>query len=947
MRPHRLCPPLWLHTLSVLLTIVLAAADSTPQPKPESSHHHASHHKEASHHHHLSSQQHHATLKLTGADKVDNSRGQHASPYHHKANAHQQAGTDHKAVVDLHQGSVKHDKSQKQPHLNTHQLENLHKATHKRSFGSPMRVWTPSQGPTRRSASSAGRHLEPFEEDSFPGWSTRKVYDIPRWDGGDRAACPSQTASGSSHSALLTQNDADEKSATRHKRHKRRKPIGVAGEYRATFDFCLHGNTPITTPDESSCEKHQSGKNKAKRLITDFSQINQIVDAGFAIGNAARVARSGPDAGGGGTVSAVGTEAGRVAPSGLGLIPSVDQITHIVQEGVQAGQAEHAARQRAGLVRPSTGSLARHLAGPGLIPPLARREVPALGKAARSAEPQIPQRQDRPVRDPVRRASDQILAWLETTGHKANNFIRNHSRRSDTFGSSDPSPAEVFSLVKAGLETDDELKEGKSKQVIKKRSPLGPAMALGGMGGAGGGMQILEQMMPLILAGIQAFGKLGTAWLNYQTVLAEKNHTKQDNEPDSSKTAITGQSAAGNVDALAGSKTSGSGTSGFDDSNSADKTKRSTSRYEFDPDTSVTSAQSSTCGGSTSLCIDLIQHAFPYCHLLSGTPLTSSMAAEGKAQYGDAATKFVRIMATHCSLKCDGFSEQAELKPDLKKNVETCVGNGWKWNAIHNTTSTQHVFIKPSVTDAATKIPKESTKEFASDFNENGHLTSSKRKRDLSSTLTRSPKATSTCKIGYTTLFTNAMRPVVSYSNKNFGSVISDPAHFLHWGLVESVAQCLKACDDTQGCIFANIYQQTFNLDNPTIHLVNRRATRDNGGDKDAVGEEKSHSKHEEKKKGDDEAKYEFTGIQIGVKDGSIRSESEIDGENESKKKAFATKPETKKSSFVQGKLTCALYSKCHLECDANHASGEGDPIFFEHSAGYCKSKDCVKAGSF
>lgn len=177
------------------------------------------------------------------------------------------------------------------------------------------------------------------------------------------------------------------------------------------------------------------------------------------------------------------------------------------------------------------------------------------------------------------------------------------------------------------------------------------------------------------------------------------------------------------------------------------------------------------------------------------------------------------------------------------------------------------------------------------------------------------------CHAGYQTLFTNAQQPVPEYSERKFGSVVSDQASFLHWGLVQSVAQCLQACDQTEGCVFANVYQQSFNLNNPMVKLVSRAGL---SPDKVTLVDGDQQTPSHTANKGHEQE-------QQSAKEGM-----------DERKKAFAGKLQRKKNSFVQGQLTCALYSRCFAECEADHPGG--GQVFFGRSRGFCRSKGCAGA---
>lgn len=307
-------------------------------------------------------------------------------------------------------------------------------------------------------------------------------------------------------------------------------------------------------------------------------------------------------------------------------------------------------------------------------------------------------------------------------------------------------------------------------------------------------------------------------------------------------------------------------------SGSTDPSTASTASSSTPVKRDTSSSSSNQCGGNAQLCYHLIEQAFPYCLPSSST---SSSHRSDSTKYRASTANLVHLLAMHCTLKCNGFTNLAQSS-DFKHKAETCTHDKALFSKIQSVASAKR--------DFATRADSHSSV-----------------RRDFSH------KSSQKCQSGYQTLFTDAKRRVASYANKYFGSVISDPASFLHWGQVSNVAQCLKACDETKGCVFVNVYQQNFSLEHPTMKLVNR-------GMADTV----------QLKKGKE-----------------VKEQEEGDDDEEERKRVFSQKPEAKKNSFVQGKLTCALYSRCHLECEAEHRSGD-DPVFFDKSAGYCKSKECV-----
>ncbi|KAJ1584446.1 hypothetical protein NDA11_000257 [Ustilago hordei] len=804
-----------------------------------------------------------------------------------------------------------------------------HKATHKRAFGKVPRVWTPSQGPFRRSSSSEGQPPEPFLEESKPGWSFCHVYDIPFWDGGDAAACPASSSPAFIHSSPHQPSSPPNSEenvrgdlvgeAVKHRPDHKRRTI----PHEARSDFCTHGNAPVPLPDPHAvCKSASNGGRLEKRIIPTFGQIQQIVGQGIEAGRETRLAKLGA-AGGGGGIGGGATPAGGVGMgsglnpltgmaspmtgglrsmigAGPGLvspIPGFGQIQQIVNQGIQAGKDVRLARLRA------------QGAGAGAGAAIPQAGAGALGSAGTAASP----------------------------GGATTPLTRRASPFDD-----DSIPPEVTSLIHAALKTNNALNSAFSsssslKASFVKRDPLGPAMMMGPMMGGGmGGInigQMVQAAIPAVVAGIQSLGNVGTAFLQYKTT-TDIEKMKEDfarNMTESGHPGVTtgvagadeastagssgladsigaggsGAGAGGGGDGgVAGAGGTGGAASATDAAGSSASTSPLTSAgsagspgsasttdltsSSFTPSsgagaaktkretTSSSSSSSSQCGGSPELCYHLIERSYSYCLPSSTTPSISNLVFD-LTHSRASSSNLVQLLLMHCSLHCTGFTDLTE-KPDFKQKAETCTKDKWLFNKIHSLTSTSHDFTKPH---------------------------SLARRDGPSSPQSQSKKK---CHDGYSTLFTNARRPLESYGGKSFGSVVSDPESFLHWGMVTSVSQCLRACDETKGCVFVNLYQQSFSLDHPTLKLVNRGL--------------------EEKQEGETDAEKERGGG---------------DAEELKRKKVFAQKPEAKKNTFVQGQLTCALYSRCHLECEAEHRSG-GDPVFFEHSAGYCKSQDCIGA---
>ncbi|KAJ9477108.1 hypothetical protein PHBOTO_000743, partial [Pseudozyma hubeiensis] len=895
-----------------------------------------------------------------------------------------------------------------------------HRYASKRSFGKAMRVWTPAQGPARRSASVDGRALEPFEEEAIPGWTFGRVYDIPHWDGGDKAACRK------ADSSFNVKSSADE---SKHLVHRATLP-------RSISDFCAEGNPPVEPPDGASCS---DAPKLAKRIIPTFGQIDDIVQNAIAAGKQVHMAKvqagipdgppprpglaglgaggeirsaagaqgltgAAPGVGGaasratgalgapaglngegaGGAAGAMtesqGTSAGMTAAEGAGMqspagaiggagaAGALSALKGLLSGGSAGGASPlstrsildpnkakknedtqtknkyaHLQTQSVGLANQDGRRLTKRLlfgwiediannavsagkdvdmariqseAGSGrqslslrkrLIPSADQIEKffaglqgndstshnsQALGKSssqakAGSVDPSTEsssKSQDTKVHQliggdnsPTAQWSGSVPAYKNTEPDPGTFLIAqgkslpdiNHPAASRR-GISEPavSEAQLYDLVSAAFRTASEInaasasraEHGKAKrdasQVVLQRPPLGPMMAMEGMGGGGGGiMTMITTLMPAILAAIKAAGQVGVAFIQFNEAVqveklkeeAQRNATIL--EEDKLKEMGGGRSGR----TFAGTQAKAASSSGD-------------SKRDLDTDASGASDSSSSdrCGGTAQLCIGVIQSALEFC-------LPDDQHIPQEDRYRHASTNLVRTMTAHCLLKCDGFSQLVQTDRNFVSKAERCTGD-------------KHLLQKINSFGSSTK---------SSPSAKHGVQSDSLRKR--------SPRLT--CQTGYQSVFTDAKRPVASYSNKLFGSVVTDPASFLHWGLVSSISQCLSACDATAGCVFVHVYQQTFNLDNPSIKLINRSTHTTALKEIPAVGDD-----------------WEKT-------------------EGERLKRKFAAKKEDKKNLFVQGQLTCALYSRCHTECDANKASGSGEPVFFERSQGWCKSK--------
>lgn len=824
----------------------------------------------------------------------------HVPEHAHRSNDPPRSGNHQDAHQPIHYEESQHHPSSQDYH------PDVDKPAHKRSFGKVPRVWTPSQGPHRRSsASSDGRPREPFFEDSNPGWSFTHVYDIPKWDGGDKAVClihtvphasskntedkvaPSDTETGPADvkqgpndtkddlsdvkNALSSSKDDDsaetkadliKAALAKQPEHKRRNeaPSGQSM-------FCTHGNPPASVPDASVCKEREQEPKLTRRIIPTFGQIEQIVNNGIQAGEQTRLAALGQ---GGNAASLPAT-----APAGIGIgdftpIPSFDQINQIVQNGIAAHRAVQLARIKAQGAGAGAG-------GSAPLPVAKRQGSPSSNDA-------------KPLKSPSK-----LIPRSE---------------------SSDVLNYQMLQLMSAGLKTDKELHS------LEERSPMGPMMMMGGGAGMG---QMLQEFMPLIEVGIKVAGEVGVAlfdWLKQsdidKTKLQIANYTKNAADEKGSggkSTSLVGSSVGASGPSGSSSLAKSAGSSGGLSSSSspatAAKSKRESARQAIHGDTpnpqrhlaipKKNSRFSAKCGGSAQLCLQLIENTFHFCHphshhtsLSQGTldakipqsqRLASSAHLETRAgdkvaepvTFGETPTKLVRIMTTHCMLKCDGFKYLVEHRKGFKTKAESCAHDPKLFKDEHVAAS---LLLKHE--KAGTKASVETKSKLVEDKTHAASpgVQSTLHKRDLSTA--------NECDLGYQQLFKGATQPVPSYNGKHFGSVVSDPSSFLHWGLVRTTAQCLRACDDTKGCVFVNIYQQSFSLEHPDIKLVTREV-------------------------------------------------------EEATKREFAEKPEPKKSSFVQGYLTCALYSKCHLECEANHPSGGEDPVFFDHSDGYCKSEACTK----
>ncbi|GAC96671.1 hypothetical protein PHSY_004254 [Pseudozyma hubeiensis SY62] len=896
---------------------------------------------------------------------------------------------------------ARHLSSDNDHHDHGHHVHHHHHAS-KRSFGKAMRVWTPAQGPARRSASVDGRALEPFEEEAIPGWTFGRVYDIPHWDGGDRAAC----------------RNADPSSNVESSADKSKHLVPRAALPRSISDFCAEGNPPVEPPDGASCS---DAPKLAKRIIPTFGQIDDIVQNAIAAGKEVHLAKvqagipDGPpprpglaDAGAdGGAGSAV------VAQGLPGVMPGVGGAADgaVVSQSASAGLLSEGAGGDVGAMTGSQGlpagipmkGLLGGVGASGALP-MSRRSISDSQQADKSADAVITKRhahsqletsslanqdgssltkrllfgwiedivnnavsagkdvnmariqseagagrQSLSLRKRLVPSADQIekffagLQGNDSTSHDSqapdkssvptksgsvDSFTGSSRKNQDTKvhqliggdnsptapwsgsvptaqntkplpgtfliaqgkspadmnhpaasrrGISEPevSEAQLYNLVSAAFRTASDInaasasgaEHGKAKrdasQVVLQRSPLGPMMAMEGMMGGGGGgiMTMITTLMPAILAAIKAAGQVGVAFIQFNEGVqveklkeeAQRNATML--EEDKLKEINGGRTSGASVGTHA-------------------KAVSSSGAFKRHLDTHASWASRSNpsdrCGGTARLCMGFIQSALEFC-------LPDSQHTSQEDRYHHTSSNLVRTMTAHCLLKCDGFGQLVKTDRTFESKAERCSGD-------------THLLQKIYSIGSSTK---------SSQTAKHGGRADSLRKRS------QPPY----CQMGYQSIFTDARRPVASYSNKLFGSVVSDPTAFLHWGLVSSISQCLSACDATSGCVFVNIYQQTFNLDNPSIKLINRAP--------DAVAFK------ELPEVGDDWERKE----------------------SERLKRKFAGKREDKKNSFVQGQLTCALYSRCHAECDANRASGSGEPIFFESSQGWCKSKDCDAHG--
>ncbi|CBQ67494.1 conserved hypothetical protein [Sporisorium reilianum SRZ2] len=789
---------LWLATLCALLATVSASADLSP--------HHQHHHHRPHDHHHPHKHDHH----------------------HHHHHAH-------------------------------HPSPNTHQHVAKRSFGKPMRIWTPAQGPARRSTSD-GRALEPFLEDSFPGWTFQRIYDIPFWDGGDRAACPSVPSTSTDRGTLAPSSH-----------HKRRTGLAAAEPGSKASAFCLKGNAPVDMPDAATCRSGEAkGAQLHKRIIPTFAQIEEIVNNGIEADKEVHMAR---------------------AQGGLQkrIIPTFGQIEEIVNNGIEAGREVHLARAKAGLpdgppaplpLRQRLGGLAGGAPGLGASPPgglaggatgLSASSPGGLagGATGLGASPLgglaggAPGLSASPLGG--------LAAASPGTSPASLPGLSSLTRR-DRTSSQFELHMQVLQLVSAAFKTSDELKAITAHHShLQRRTPnwllhANPAKPhqlvqrspLGGMGGAGIAVEIIQALMPVILAGIEEVGKLGTEYLRDKAAAdAQKARDEAAHPASPASPASGGQGAASGAAApaaapaaAAGGATSGSVPTliGGDKSvGAAGKTKR---------DTLDAPGSADQCSGTAELCLEVIESTFPHCR--HGEPPVQVDTAAGSKTHHRGAAELVRAMTLHCTLKCTGFSRLVASRTNFEEEAQKCASDPQLFSKIHSVESVLH---------------REHTDE-----QDGGAPGTSLHKRSQ-------PK----CKASYQPTFVDAMRPVASYSNKRFGSVVSDPASFLHWGLVRTPAECLHACDQTAGCVFVNIYQQVFSLEQPSVKLINRSTA----------------------------------------------------AEADDREKEFGKKPEHKKNTFVQGHLTCALYSRCFAECDADHASGGADPVFFERSVGWCKSKAC------
>ncbi|SPO43128.1 uncharacterized protein PSANT_00812 [Moesziomyces antarcticus] len=731
---------------------------------------------------------------------------------------------------------------------------------------------------------------EPFLETSFPGWTFDNIYNVPHWDGGDKATCPAPAKS---------------LPATRSKTIQK-------GSKQEFVQFCQHGNTPARIPDQSVCitkpPKLAPGGRHVKRQEDDSDYEARIIAASLATAaeddaanDDAALSKRTPLAaapmmgmmggGGGGGMSTfmplinTGIDAG----SKLG-VAFLQYLTQREKDQAEAKKADPLAG-----ANNSTASATE-------ADPLAA-SADSSGGSASLLSPATSSAGGASGSSPGASGSD-----TGASGGAVSSDITGTAASDTTSPQPDADlPSKVGGTASAkgnsgdtGSEDTGPSEAGDSGNPLAKSSSAGDVVGSSAAKSTPGGLKSVGSAIGSSTSD-DADDLSGTS---IKASLPQAGSSAGSSKVGGStlgSSAIDGSADVGS--ALGGSAVGSSkaGTTGHAASDSLTiKSKRDATPHPVTHSDSAAPGSSSKCGGSAVQCKKLIERSIPYCvphkPAPDAPPHTHDDDDPDAVLSSQMVGTMIRVMARHCLRKCPGFAGLANSDHDFKSKTEKCAHDTKLFNkstahsskpARKHAATPEHAPIsKPSKLEHASEPKQASTQTPASDTAKDEASPMFKR----AVTPSRQPEQ---CRGGYEAVFRNALQPVSAYNGQLFGSVVSDPGSFLHWGLVRSVAQCQRACDETQSCVFINVYQQTFSLDHPNIRLVNRDV--------------------------DDE-------VQL--------------------RKQFAGQAEAKKNSFVEGHLTCALYSRCFRACQATHRSGE-NPVFFEKSMGFCKSDKCSSATQF
>ncbi|KAJ1030510.1 hypothetical protein NDA16_001419 [Ustilago loliicola] len=258
-----------------------------------------------------------------------------------------------------------------------------------------------------------------------------------------------------------------------------------------------------------------------------------------------------------GAMGMLGGSGGGLPGIGLGPIPTFGQIQQIVNQGIAAHRDVQAARQNAGAGAGAGGPTGAAISGAG---------GPGAGGLAGAG-----------------------AAGQAGTGAAASPLARRAT-------SSDNIPPEISALISAALKTNAELhstfdySSPPPKTGLERRTPLGPMMMMGGMGGAGMG-QMIQAFIPAIMGGIDALGKVGVAFLNYKKE-TDVEKMKEDFARNMTESGHPGVTTG--VDSSAGASTGGDATSG-----KVSNTYDSNGNWKL-PDLDGPGAASSTTGSTGS-----------------------------------------------------------------------------------------------------------------------------------------------------------------------------------------------------------------------------------------------------------------------------------------------------------------------------------------------------------